>query len=281
MIRVDSPGSRAAELTIPHMTSSNARRSGYAPVNGLQMYYEIHGQGRPLVVLHGAFMTIELLGKLVPELARTRQVIAVELQGHGHTADIDRPLSYEQLADDTAALLGHLGVSVADVYGYSLGGGVALRLAMRHPDLVRKLVVVSASYASAGLHPEALPAIEQLTPEMLMGTPWYEAYISVAPDPAAFPTLVARMKQLDLTPYAWPRAALQAITAPTLIVIGDADGTTPEHAVDMFRLRGGGVFGDIAGLPTSQLAILPGTTHVGILDRADWLLAMVPPFLDA
>jgi pimeloyl-ACP methyl ester carboxylesterase len=255
--------------------------NGYAPVNGLSMYYEIHGEGRPLVVLHGAFMTIELLGKLVPELARTRQVIAVELQGHGHTADIDRPLSYEQLADDTAALLGHLGVSVVDVYGYSLGGGVALQLAIRHPAVVRKLVVVSASYTSQGLHAESMPAIEQLTPEMLMGTPWYEAYVRAAPDPGAFPTLVARMKRLDLTPFAWPREALQAITAPTLIVIGDSDGTTPEHAVDMFRLRGGGVFGDIAGLPTSQLAILPGTTHVGILDRADWLLPMITAFLDA
>src|SRR5262249_28062154 len=135
---------------------STPARSGYAPVNGLSMYYEVHGSGRPMVLLHGAFMTVELMGRLVPALARGRQVIAVELQGHGHTADIDRPLTYEQLADDTAALLRHLSIDNADVYGYSLGGGVALQVAIRHPALVRRLVVVSASYSSAGLYPEVL-----------------------------------------------------------------------------------------------------------------------------
>ena len=119
--------------------TSNAPQTGYAPVNGLNMYYEIHGTGQPLVVLHGSFMTIELMGQLVPGLARSRQVIALELQGHGHTADIDRPITYEQLADDTAALLRHLGIGNADVYGYSLGGGVALQVAMRHPALVREV----------------------------------------------------------------------------------------------------------------------------------------------
>jgi pimeloyl-ACP methyl ester carboxylesterase len=245
------------------------------------MYYEIHGSGRPLVVLHGAFMTIELLGKLVPELARTRQVIAVEMQGHGHTADIDRPLSYEALADDTDALLRHLAIEAADVYGYSLGAGVALQLALRHPARVRKLVLVSGSYTSDGLYPEVLAGIEHIRPELFDGTPWRAAYDRVAPNPEAFPALIEKMKQLDLTPFAWPKEAVQAIAAPTLIVIGDSDGTRPEHAVEMFRLRGGGRFGDLAGMPTSQLAVLPGTHHVGILERADWLLAMVPPFLDA
>jgi pimeloyl-ACP methyl ester carboxylesterase len=261
--------------------TSNPPRTGYAPVNGLNMYYEIHGQGRPLVVLHGAFMTIELLGKLVPELARSRQVIAVELQGHGHTADIDRPLTYEALADDTAALLHHLGIDTADVYGYSLGAGVALQIALRHPRAVRRLVLVSGSYTSDGLYPEVLSGIERITPDLFSGTPWRAAYDRVAPDPEAFPRLVDKMKQLDMAPFAWSSEAVQAIAAPTLIVIGDSDGTRPEHAVEMFRLRGGGVFGDLASLPASQLAILPGTTHVGILERADWLLLMVPPFLDA
>jgi pimeloyl-ACP methyl ester carboxylesterase len=261
--------------------SINVPRTGYAPVNGLEMYYEIHGTGQPLVVLHGSFMTIELMGKLVPELARGRQVIAVEFQGHGHTADIDRPVTYENLADDTAALLRHLGIGRADVYGYSLGGGVALQVALRHPEVVRKLVIVSASYTSGGMYPEVLAGIEQIEPEMFNGTPWREAYERVAPDPKAFPTLVERLKRLDLTPYAWPPEAVKAITAPTMIIIGDSDGTPPEHAAEMFRLRGGGVFGDLAGLPAAQLAILPGTTHVGILDRAEWLASMIPPFLDA
>ena len=258
-----------------------AAQTGYAPVNGLNMYYEIHGTGQPLVLLHGAFMTIELMGKLVPELARSRQVIAVEFQAHGRTADIDRPITYECLADDTAALLRHLGIGNADVYGYSLGGGVALQLAMRHPELVRTLVVVSASYTRDGVYPEVFAAIEQITPELFAGSPWREAYDRTAPKPEAFPALVSKLKDLDMTPFAWPADAVQAIAAPTLIVIGDSDGTRPEHAVEMFRLRGGGVFGDLAGMPHSQLAVLPGTSHVGMIERADWLVAMVTPFLDA
>lgn len=259
----------------------NAPQIGYAPVNGLHMYYEIHGTGQPLVVLHGSFMTIDLMGTLVPDLARGRQVIAVEFQGHGHTADIDRPITYEHLADDTGVLLHYLGVGNADVYGYSLGGGVALQVAIRHAELVRKLVIVSASHTSDGMYPEVLASIEQIKPELFDGTPWREAYDRVAPDPGAFPALVAKLTQLDMAPYAWPPEAVGAITAPTLIIVGDSDGIRPEHAVAMFRLRGGGVFGDLAGLPASQLAVLPGTTHVGILDRVEWLLAMISPFLDA
>ncbi|HEX2037082.1 MAG TPA: alpha/beta fold hydrolase, partial [Chloroflexota bacterium] len=219
--------------------------------------------------------------KLVPELARTRQVIAPELQGHGHTADIDRPITYEQMADDTAALLHHLGIGKADVYGYSMGGGVALQVAIRHPQLVRKLVVVSASSSSEGMFPEVIAGIEQMTPEVFDGSLWREAYDRAAPNPQAFPTLMAKLKQLDVTPFDWPAAAIKAIPAPTLLVVADSDIVRLEHAVELFRLRGGGVAGDLAGLPASQLAVLPGTTHVGVLDRADWLLAMVPPFLDA
>lgn len=258
-----------------------APRAGYAPVNGLNMYYEIHGSGAPLVVLHGSFMTIELMGKLIPSLAQSRQVIAVELQGHGHTADVDRPFSYEQLADDVAALIRHLGVAPADLYGYSLGGGVALMVALRHPELARKLVLVSASYTTDGSYPEVLSTIEQIKPEMLIGTPWQAAYTKVAPNPDAFPALISRLVEMDKLPYTWPAEAVQALAAPTLIVIGDSDGIRPEHAVELFRLRGGGRFGDIAGLPASQLAILPGTTHLGILERADFIVAMVTPFLDA
>ncbi len=261
--------------------TSDAPRSGYAPVNGLQMYYEIHGTGQPLVVLHGSFMTIELMGKIVPELAKSRQVIAVEFQGHGHTADADRPFSYEQLADDVAGLVRHLDIANADVYGYSLGAGVALQVAIRHADLVRKLVIVSAPYSTDGYYPEVLPAIAQISPEMFNGTPWRASYDRVAPNPAAFPTLIEKGRQLDSVPYDWSAEAVRAISAPTLLVFGDADGVRPEHAVEMLRLRGGGVFGDMVGLPASQLAILPGTSHLGLLERADWLLAMVVPFLDA
>jgi pimeloyl-ACP methyl ester carboxylesterase len=253
--------------------------TAYAPVNGLRMYYEIHGSGEPLVVLPGAYMTVELMGDLVPALAMSRQVIAVEFQGHGHTADIDRPFSYEQFADDTAALLGYVGIERADVYGYSLGGGTALQLGLRHPGHVRKLVIASASYSSDGLYPEVVGGIENITPEMFDGTPWREAYERTAPDPSAFPTLVEKLKQLDLTPFDWP---IDELAAPALVLIGDADGTRLEHAVEMFRRLGGGIFGDLApALPASQLAILPGTTHVGMLERAGWISPMVTTFLAA
>ena len=243
------------------------------------MYYEVHGAGDPLVVLPGAYMTVELMGDLVPALADSRQVIAVELQGHGHTGDIDRPFSYEHFADDIAASLGHVGVERADVYGYSLGGGVALQLGLRHPGHVGKLAIASASYSSDGLYPEVTAGIANITPELFDGTPWREAYDRTAPDPSGFPALVEKLKQLDLTPFDWP---IDELAAPVLILIGDSDGTRLEHAVEMFRRLGGGVFGDLAPeLPASQLAILPGTTHVGMLERAAWISPMVTAFLEA
>ncbi len=258
----------------------------YAEVNGLRMYYEIHGTGEPLVVLHGAYMTIDSMGAFLQELARTRQVIAAELQGHGRTADADRPLSYEQMADDTAALLRHLRIEQADVFGYSMGGAAALQVAIRHPEVVRKLVVASASYTSDGAHPELLEMIPTITPEVFAGTPIEEEYLRLAPNPEDFPTLVAKLKRLDMEPFAWSQEDIRGIAAPTLIIVGDSDVVRLEHAVEMFRLLGGGVMGDLAGLPKSQLAVLPGTTHFippgsGVLDRADWLLSMIEAFLDA
>ncbi len=265
---------------------NNDPKDNYAEVNGLRMYYEIHGSGRPLVVLHGAYMTIDAMGEIVPSLAETRQVIVAELQGHGRTADIDRPLSYEQMADDVAALLRHLEIEDADVFGYSMGGGVALQVAIRHPEVVRKLVVASASYTSDGMHPELLEMIPALTPEAFAGSPIEEAYLRTAPNPDDFPTLVAKLKQLDMEPFAWPPEDIRGIAAPTLLIIGDSDAIRLEHAVELFRLLGGGVMGDLAGLPKSQLAVLPGTTHFvppgsAVLDRADWLLSMIGEFLDA
>ena len=265
---------------------NDTSRGNYAEVNGLNMYYEIHGTGQPLVVLHGAYMTIDLMGAVVPALAETRQVIAVELQGHGRTADIDRPLSYEQMADDVAALIEHLMIEKADVFGYSMGGGVALQVSIRHPEVVRKLVVASASCTSDGMHPELLEMIPSLTPEAFAGSPIEEAYLRTAPNPDDLRTLVAKLKRLDMEPFAWPPEDIRGIAAPTLLIVGDSDAIRLEHAVELFRLLGGGVMGDLAGLPKSQLAVLPGTTHFvppgsAVLDRADWLLSMIPPFLDA
>lgn len=259
---------------------------GYAPIDGLRMYHEIHGRGRPLVLLHGAFMTIDLMGPLLPALAETRQVIAAEQQGHGRSAGVDRPLSYEQMADDTAALMRHLQTVPADIFGYSMGAGVALQLAIRHPDLVRKLVLASASFTSDGMHAAALALFPALTAELFAGSPVEQAYLQTAPNPGEFPTFVAKVKQLITTPYAWPEQDIRAIAAPALIVVGDSDGIRLEHAIELFGLLGGGVMGDLEAMPRSQLAVLPGTTHreppgQGLLDRTQWLLAMVVPFLDA
>jgi pimeloyl-ACP methyl ester carboxylesterase len=264
---------------------NNDSKGSYAEVNGLEMYYEIHSTGQPLVLLHGAYMTIDAMGEIVPALAETQQVIAVELQGHGRTADIDRPLTYEQMADDVAAFIGHLGIEKADVFGYSMGGGVAFQVAMRHPEVVRKLVVASASYTSDGMHSELLEMIPTITPEAFAGSPIEEAYLRTAPNPDDFPTLVAKLKRVDMEPFAWPPEDIRGIAAPTLLIVGDSDAIRLEHAVELFRLLGG-VMGDLAGLPKTQLAVLPGTTHFvppgsGVLDRVDWLLSMIPPFLDA
>ncbi|MDQ3965107.1 MAG: alpha/beta hydrolase [Actinomycetota bacterium] len=256
-------------------------KSNYAEVNGLKMYYEIHGTGKPLVLLHGAYMTIDAMGEVVSELAKTGQVIAVELQAHGRTADVDRPLSYEQMAEDIAALLRHLKIEDADVFGYSMGGGVALQIAIRHPEMVRKLVLASVSYNNDGIYPEVLEAIETITPEAFAGTPWREEYDRIAPNPEDFPTLVAKLKELDLTFVGWPPEDIQAIEAPTLVIIGDSDVVRPEHTVQMFRLIGGGVAGDLVGLPNSRLAVLPATTHVGLVERSNLLVSMIGEFLDA
>ena len=250
------------------------------------MYYEVHGQGRPLVLLHGAYMTVDAMGSILPGLAESRRVIVPEMQGHGRTADIDRPITYEGMADDVAALVGHLGIDEADAFGFSMDGGVALQLAIRHPHSVRRLVVASASFTSEGMQPELHEMIPSITPEMFAGSPIEAAYQELAPNPEDFPTLVEKLKRLDMTPFDWGAENIRGIEAPTMIVVGDADVVSLEHAVEMFRLLGGGAMGDLSGFSRHQLAVLPGTAHFippgsGILDRAEWLLAMITPFLDA
>lgn len=253
----------------------------YAHVNGLDMYYEIHGTGRPLVLLHGSFSAIGTsFGALLPDLAQTRQVIGVEQQGHGHTADIDRPLTVEQMADDTTALLKEIGITNADIFGYSLGAGIALQLAIRYPELVRKLIVASVTYNETGFHPGLLAGLDQLKPENMYGSPWHDEYLRIAPHPDDFPKLVAKVKELNHHLPVLTDQAIRSIQAPTLIILGDSDIVRPEHAVAMFRLLGGGVPGDNAGLPNSQLAVLPGTTHVTVVQRADLLRSIIPAFLD-
>ncbi|MBB6673806.1 alpha/beta hydrolase [Cohnella nanjingensis] len=257
-------------------------KRGYVSVNGLNMYYEIYGTGQPLVLLHGAYSSINTtFGKLIPILARTRQVIAVDLQGHGRTADIDRPLSYVQMADDTAALLREIGIANADIFGYSMGGTTALQIAIRHPELVRKLVLASTYFRSDGYYQEVLDSIPYITPEVFAGSPIVDEYKRVAPNPQDFPNLVNKLKTLVSEKFAWEPAEILSINAPSLVMVGDSDSIRPEHAVELFRLLGGGVVGDMAGLPRSQLAVIPGTTHISIMNHTESLVSLIVPFLDA
>ncbi|HEU0221171.1 MAG TPA: alpha/beta hydrolase [Paracoccaceae bacterium] len=268
---VFAPGVQGAETT-----------NGYAAVNGLRMYYEIHGSGRPLVLLHGALMSIDsAFGKLIPALAGQHRVIALELQGHGRTADIDRPFSMEQMADDVAALMREIGTEDADIFGYSLGGAVALQVAIRHPDLVRKLVIASAGYNTGGLRPGIAAGIAELTPEAFAGTPWEAEYERLAPNPADWPVLIEKVKELDGKVQDWLPEHIQAVKAPAFVLLGDSDIIRIEHAVDLFRLLGGDVAGDIVGLPRSRLAVLPATTHIGVMGETELLSALVLRFLDA
>lgn len=275
--------------TKPQVTSmSQPRQSGYAAVNGLNMYYEVHGEGPPLVLLHGGITTIETsFASILPVLAKTRMVIAVEQQAHGRTADIDRPLTFEQEADDTAALLRRLKIKQADVLGYSDGGNVGLGLAIRHPDLVRKLVVIGTNADNDGLQPgivdfmkvaadqDPAEAAKSMPPEMR------EAYVKVAPRPQDWPILISKVMKQAVALKGWTPEQLKGVKAPVLVMIGDADIIQPEHAVEMFRMFGGGRSGDMGPMPNSRLAVIPGANHMSFMTSAEAWLPMVTSFLDA
>ncbi len=262
-----------------------AARGAYAPVNGLKLYYEIHGTGQPLVLLHGGVGTHEMFGEVLPLLAAGRQVIAVDLQAHGRTEDIDRPLRFEFMADDISGLIQQLGCGRADLMGYSLGGGVALQTAIRHAAQVRKLVLVSTPFKRQGWYPEVLAGMAQMGPdaaEPMKATPMYQAYAAVAPRLADWPVMLTKLGALLGQEYDWS-AAVAALQAPTLIVVGDADSVRTSHAVKLFELLGGGQADagwDGSGLSMAQLAILPAMTHYTIFS-APVLAATVAPFLDA
>jgi pimeloyl-ACP methyl ester carboxylesterase len=257
----------------------------YAEVNGINLYYEIHGSGRPLVLLHGGLGAIEMFGPNLAALAKGRQVIAADLQAHGRTADIDRPISVEFMADDIAALIRHLGIGPVDVMGYSLGGGVALQTAIRHPELVARLVVVSTPFCRDGFYPEILAQqayVNESMADAMKQTPMYQLYSSIAPRPQDWPRFLSKMGDAMKVDFDFSKEVAR-ITAPTLIVAGDADIFPPAHAVEMFGLLGGGKKDpgwDGSGRPRSRLAILPGLTHYDIFaDSA--VSGVVIPFLDS
>jgi pimeloyl-ACP methyl ester carboxylesterase len=268
-------------------TNTPAPATGrYASVNGVNLYYETFGgSGQPLVLLHGGVGAIEMFGEVLPLLAHGRQVIGVDLQAHGRTADVDRPLSYELMADDIGALIGQLGFKSADVMGYSLGGGVALQTAIRHPALVRKLVLVSTAFRRDGWYPEVLAGMAQMGPvaaEPMKQTPMYQLYANIAPKPEDWPVLLTKLGVLLRQDYDWSKD-VAAIKVPTLIVVGDADSIRTAHAVQFFELLGGGQADagwDGSGMSSARLAILPGITHYTIFS-SPVLAAAVTPFLDA
>ena len=259
-------------------------QSGYAPVNGLRMYWEARGEGGvPLIVSHGGFGTTAMFGGLLDELAAGRRVVAIELQGHGHTADIDRPFSYEAFGDDIAALAGHLGIGQIDLLGYSLGAGASLRCAIQHPSLVRRLIVAATPCRREGWFPDVLAAMAQVGGgllEQMRRSPLFEAWATVAPDADAIPTVMDRMGALLRTPYDWSEE-VAGLAIPVLLVFGDADSIPPAHAAEFFALLGGGLRdagwdGSLAGV--SRLAILPGRTHYDLFSAPE-LAAIVERFL--
>ena len=269
-------------LVLVDVSAQQKPTTGYAPVNGVKMYYEVHGSGEPVVLLHGAFMTItNNWTGWIGELSKTRKVIAVEMQGHGRTADTKRDITYENLADDVAALLKELDIPRADLIGYSMGGTVAMQCAIRHPDKVRKAVIISSVFRSDGMIPEALESIPKLTADDFKGSPLETEYKKLSPTPNDFPKFVQRIAATASKGYDFGADKLKATKTPMFFIHGDADGIRLEHVAEMFRLKGGEIHGDMKTRSASRLAILPNTTHVTLMQRMPIIVPMVNDFLDA
>ena len=264
-----------ADVTFLHAQAVGQRVS----VNGMQMYYEVSGSGDPLIVLHGAYMNIPTMGAIIPMLAKTHKVYALELQGHGRTTDVDRPITYPGMADDVAKFMEAVRIDKADVFGYSMGAAVGLQLAMRHPAKVKKLAGASIAYDASGWQPAFTALIPQMTVEMIVAMPFAQDYRKLAPNPDGFPGLVRKLIALEKEPMAWGDA-VKAMKTPVLIIAGDADVATLEHSVAMFRLLGGGEMGDMGKpLPASRLAILPATSHTAVITQPELLHSFIEPFL--
>jgi pimeloyl-ACP methyl ester carboxylesterase len=264
-------------------------RTGYAAVNGARFYYQIYGdlnsQHSPLLVLHGAYMSSDAMAPLIRPFIASRPVIALDARGHGRTGDLPGGITYEQMADDAAGVLDALNVRRADVLGFSMGAVTALKVAVRHPDKVGKQIIVSGTSSRDGWYPEVNEALAQATPDTFAGTPLEADYRRMSPTPNAFPALVSELRALDASNYEIPEEAVRRIVEKTMIVLGDADAVEFEHAIKLFRLRGGGdkkvvVQGFMTEAPRARLAILPATSHIGIMANADLIAHVAIPFLD-
>ncbi len=257
--------------------------TGYAPVNGLKMYYEIHGSGEPVVLLHGAFMAITDDWRVwINELAKTRKVIAIDMQGHGRTADIKRDITYENLSDDVAALLDYLKIGQADIVGYSLGAGTAMMTAIRHPEKVRKVVSISHPIRRDGWVKEANDFWPNFSLEMMKGSPAETEREKLNPVKGSFPDFFAHIKAAAMRRWDFGADRFAATKAPMFFIHGDADGVRMEHIAEMYRFKGGGnIHGDMQPRPESRLAIIPNTTHVTLMNRLSTIVPMIIDFLDA
>lgn len=254
--------------------------SGYAPVNGIKVYYEVYGEGKPLVLLHGAFMTIEgNWSQLIPELSKTRKVIAIEFQGHGHTQFSDRKLSHTNLASDVSGVMDYLKIESADVVGYSMGGSVAYQFAIQNPKKVKKIVIISSTYKTSGWLPEISDTFKTWKPELFANSPMKTAYDAVAPDKTKWTKFIEQMIAFAATPFDMGETNIAKISAPVLIISGDNDGLDKIELMKTYQLLGGGVSADLAPMPKSQLAIIPSQGHVSLMMQTKTILSYLDDFL--
>ncbi|SIP95445.1 Pimeloyl-ACP methyl ester carboxylesterase [Chryseobacterium sp. RU33C] len=254
--------------------------SGYASVNGIKVYYEVYGEGKPLVLLHGAFMTIDMnWGELIPELSKNRKVIALELQGHGHTPFSERKLSHATLSSDVTKVMDYLKIDKADVAGYSFGGEVAYQMAIQSPEKLSKLVIISSTYKTQGWLPEVNKALEGMKPELFTNSPMHTAYNAVAPDKTKWPKFLEQMMASAGQPFDLGDDNISKIPVPVLIIAGDNDGLDKTELTKTYKLLGGDVFADMGAMPKSQLAIAPGQTHVSLMMQTAMILNYLNGFL--
>jgi pimeloyl-ACP methyl ester carboxylesterase len=254
--------------------------SGYAPVNGINVYYEVYGEGKPVVLIHGAFYTIQMnWGELIPELSKSRKVIAIEMQGHGHTPYSDRKLAFPTLASDVEGVMNYLKIDSADIVGYSMGGSVAYQLTIQSPKRVRNLVIISSTYKSGGWLPQVTNAFKNFKPEFFTNSPLNTAYDAVAPDKTNWTKFLQQMIAFAGMPFDEGEANISKITSPVLIISGDNDGLDKIELIKTYQLLGGGVTADMGPMPKSHLAIVPSQGHVSLMMQTTTILNYLNGFL--
>ena len=255
-------------------------KSGYAPVNGIEVYYEVYGEGKPLILLHGAFYTIEMnWGQLIPELSKTRKIIAIEFQGHGHSPYSERKLDIATLARDVEGVMDYLKIDTADVAGYSMGGSVAYQFAVQSPKRLSKLVIISSTYKTDGWLPIVSTGFKNFKPEFFDNTPLKTGYDAVAPDKTKWTKFVKQMIDFAQVPFDCGDSNIARITAPVLIISGDNDGTNKIELMKTYQLLGGGVAADLQPMPKSHLAIVPSQSHVSLMMQTKTILGYLDDFL--